>query len=40
MAPFWKENLLVQTQKKELKRRVHDLKNQDASLGPMQAPTL
>jgi hypothetical protein len=32
MAPFWRENLLVQTQKKELKRRAHDLKNQDAKL--------
>jgi hypothetical protein len=34
MAPFWKENQLVQTQKKKkknLKRRVHDLKHQDAS---------
>jgi len=30
MAPFWKENQLVQTKKKE-KRRVHDLKNQDAN---------
>jgi hypothetical protein len=32
MAPFWRENQLVQTKKtKELKRRAHDLKNQDAS---------
>jgi len=32
MAPFWRENQLVPTQKKkkELKRRAHDLKNQDA----------
>jgi hypothetical protein len=32
MAPFWSENQLVQTEeKKELKRRAHDLKNKDAS---------
>jgi hypothetical protein len=29
MAPFWKENQLVQTKKK--RKKVHDLKNQDAS---------
>jgi len=31
MAPFWKENQLVQTKKKKEKKKVHDLKNQDAS---------
>jgi hypothetical protein len=34
MAPFGRENQLVQTKKKkktELKRRAPDLKNQDAS---------
>jgi hypothetical protein len=31
MAPFWRENQFVQTKKKEQKRKVHDLKNQDAS---------
>jgi len=32
MAPFWRENQLVGTQKKqELKRETRDLKNQDAS---------
>jgi hypothetical protein len=34
VAPFWGENQLVQTLyffKKELKRRAHDLRNQDAS---------
>jgi CDP-glycerol glycerophosphotransferase (TagB/SpsB family) len=31
MAPFWGETQLVQTQKKKLKRKVHDLKNQDAT---------
>ncbi len=29
--PFWKENQLVQTQKKRAQRRAHDLENQDAS---------
>jgi hypothetical protein len=29
MAPFWKENQFVQTQKKT----AHDLKNQDARIG-------
>jgi hypothetical protein len=31
MAPFWRENELVHTQKKELKRRAHDLENEDAN---------
>jgi hypothetical protein len=31
MAPFWRENQLVQNQKMSLKRRAHDMKNQDAS---------
>jgi hypothetical protein len=31
MAPFWKENQWVWTPKKELKKRAHDLKNQNAS---------
>jgi len=32
MAPFWRENQLVQTQKKtRAQRRAHDLENQDAS---------
>jgi hypothetical protein len=31
MALFLRENQLVQTKNKELKRRAHDLKNQDAS---------
>jgi hypothetical protein len=31
MAPFWRENQLVQTKKKELKRRAHDEKKRDAS---------
>jgi hypothetical protein len=35
MAPFWRENQLVQTQKKKTRaqRRAHDLENQDAKLG-------
>jgi hypothetical protein len=37
MAPFWRENQFVQTKKeKNLKRRAHHLKNQDASWGPPQ----
>jgi hypothetical protein len=31
MALFSRENQLIQIQNKELKRRAHDLKNQDAS---------
>jgi hypothetical protein len=33
MTPFWRENQLAGTpkKKKKLKRRAHDLKNQDAS---------
>jgi len=31
MAAFWRENQLVPTKRKELKRLAHDLKNQDAS---------
>jgi hypothetical protein len=31
MASFWKENELVHTPKKELKRRAHDLENKDAN---------
>jgi hypothetical protein len=30
MAPFWRENQLVQT-KKGAQKKVHDLENQDAS---------
>jgi hypothetical protein len=37
MALFWSENQLVWTKrKKELKRRAHGLKNQDASQGSTQ----
>ncbi len=39
MAPFCRENELVWTKNKELKRRAHDLKNQDASKGPREGPT-
>jgi len=33
MAPFWRENQLVQTKKKTKKKqkKPHDLENQDAS---------
>jgi hypothetical protein len=31
MAPFWRENQLVQTKKQKNKKKTHDLENQDAS---------
>jgi hypothetical protein len=31
MASFWRENQLVRTKKKELKKKVHDLENQNVS---------
>jgi hypothetical protein len=31
MAPFLRENQLVQTKNKKIKNRAHDLENQDAS---------
>ncbi len=36
---FVGKNELVWTKKKELKRRAHDLKNQDASEGAREGPT-
>jgi hypothetical protein len=49
IAPFWKENQLVQINLKILKiyiefflktqPRAHNLENQDASLDPRQGPT-
>jgi len=31
MAPFWRENQLVQTNEKSSREKAHDLENQDAS---------
>jgi hypothetical protein len=41
MAPLWRENQLVPTKQNrtELKRRAHDLKNQDARVGSPHSPT-
>jgi hypothetical protein len=36
MAPFCREKSIGSNQKTELKRRAHDLKNQDARQGPTQ----